>query len=121
MIRFTALRVLSAAFAVAALAGLTWGLGPAQQQPARHSARAEARKAKAPVTDTAMTRQLAALFQKTPFTQDRIHVQVKNQVIRLTGSIVLAEDRGRATQDARHAAAAAHWKNYRVVNTLRVQ
>lgn len=68
-----------------------------------------------------MARQLTAEFEKAPFAHAAVHVAVKGHVISIGGRIALAEHRGIATRDARRAARAAHWTNYRLINTLRVQ
>ena len=75
----------------------------------------------APATSADLARRLHAAFRRPPFTDDRIHVHVQDDAIHLTGTVVLAEDRGLATREARRAAKAAHWRQYRVVNTLHVR
>lgn len=100
-----------------------WARQPAHRQrrdaAATHAA-APARRT-APVTGSVLVRRLQAAFRRPPFTHDRIQVRVQGATIHLTGAVVLAEDRGLATREARRVAHAAHWRNYRVVNTLHVR
>lgn len=104
------------------MGGWGWGLAsaPAAQRhrPAAHASAAAGRTTA--LTGAQLARQLAAAFRKAPFTRDAIRVTVEKHVITISGRIVLAENRGIATRDARRAARAAHWTDYRVVNTLQV-
>ena len=100
-----------------------WARRPAHRQrrdaAATHAAAPAHRSA--PVIGSVLARRLQAIFRRPPFTHDRIQVRVQGDAIRLTGAVVLAENRGLATRAARRAAHAAHWRNYRVVNTLHVR
>lgn len=100
-----------------------WARRPAHRQrrdaAATHAAAPAHRSA--PVIGSVLARRLQAIFRRPPFTHDRIQVRVQGDTIHLTGAVVLAENRGLATRAARRAAHAAHWRNYRVVNTLHVR